>query len=742
MALAIALLALSGGAAWAAPLSGQVFDGQSLEPVVGAEVTIAGTALATRTDETGRFALPDVPAGAVEVVAVADGYEATRETIDHDVAGTDNVTLLLFAPGASSEIIEIESRAPPPPAAPAQQDLRREELTRIPGTRGDALTSLKSLPGVANADAGGSGPGLLVIRGSAPEDSKITIDGIEVPILYHFFGLQSVIPSEFIDTIDYLPGGFGARDGNATGGVIDVTTRSDQMNEYRGFAELSFINLAAFVQGPISEARNLQFAAGLRRSAIDFVLPVVIPEDSGIAFVTSPQYYDGQLRVDWRPSYQHRVSVLGLTSFDLLRLLNDILLPNEDDTVNGRWENETSFTRAIATWQYSGDTIENRLVGSAGVDGFRFDIAGERYLRVQSRSVDVRDDLIYTPSERLRLRAGGELRVIHRDSEIRFPLPPQEGAPPPESFSDLPLIEFDKTYYANTAALYLAADIEPVAGTTVSPGVRLDYFDRIGERTISPRLAVRQALGPWNLHLALGSYSRAPQQAEELQRDLMPELATQYVLGVERDLFPGVSASFSGFYTDRQQLVVQDAVMAAIDPNQAYVNRGVGRSFGGEALIRAKLPGFFGWVAYTLSRSDRVDEPLGDRRLFDFDQTHNLIAVASYTRGPWELGARWQYSTGSPVTPVLGSIYLADTNRYTPVYGEVNSDRLDTAHQLDVRIDRTWRFDSWRLSAYLDVTNVYANPRTLGFRYNFNFTRREAIEELPLVPALGVRGSF
>jgi hypothetical protein len=94
------------------------------------------------------------------------------------------------------------------------------------------------------------------------------------------------------------------------------------------------------------------------------------------------------------------------------------------------------------------------------------------------------------------------------------------------------------------------------------------------------------------------------------------------------------------------------------------------------------------------------------------------------------------------VTPVVGSVYLSDRNIYLPVFGDINSDRLDTAHQLDVRIDRQWTFRHFSLSGYLDVTNVYANPKTLGFRYNFDFSERQAIEELPLVPAIGLRGSF
>ena len=146
--------------------------------------------------------------------------------------------------------------------------------------------------------------------------------------------------------------------------------------------------------------------------------------------------------------------------------------------------------------------------------------------------------------------------------------------------------------------------------------------------------------------------------------------------------------------------------------------------------------------AYTLSRSDRVDGPLSERRLFDYDQTHNLVAVASWTWRKWQFGGRWQYATGIPTTPILGAIYQSDLNIYIPVLGEVNSQRIEPTHQLDLRVDRRFSLPHVELSAFLDVTNVYAHPKTLGFRYNFDYSEREAIRELPILPAIGLRGTF
>jgi hypothetical protein len=157
---------------------------------------------------------------------------------------------------------------------------------------------------------------------------------------------------------------------------------------------------------------------------------------------------------------------------------------------------------------------------------------------------------------------------------------------------------------------------------------------------------------------------------------------------------------------------------------------------------------FFGWIAYTLSRSVRQDHPSDDEYLFQFDQTHNLIMLGSYRLGRgWEFGARFRVVSGPLDTPVLGSpalpaIYSADAGSYTPLQGKPFSRRLPLFHQLDLRLDKRWQFQSWRLSAYLDVLNVYNNQSVEGLVYNYNFSQEAFQTGIPIIPSIGLRGEF
>ena len=62
--------------------------------------------------------------------------------------------------------------------------------------------------------------------------------------------------------------------------------------------------------------------------------------------------------------------------------------------------------------------------------------------------------------------------------------------------------------------------------------------------------------------------------------------------------------------------------------------------------------------------------------------------------------------------------------------------------ELDLRVDYTWAFETWALSLYLDVQNVYNQENIEGIKYNFDYTERSYYTGLPIIPALGLKGSF
>jgi hypothetical protein len=149
--------------------------------------------------------------------------------------------------------------------------------------------------------------------------------------------------------------------------------------------------------------------------------------------------------------------------------------------------------------------------------------------------------------------------------------------------------------------------------------------------------------------------------------------------------------------------------------------------------------GFFGWVTYSLSRSERKDHLDRDWRLFDYDQTHVLGVVASYEYHGWVAGLRFRWTSGMPRTPITGAFYDVRDDQYQPIFGKQNSIRIPDFVQLDVRLEKTLTFRRVNLNIFADVQNVTnrANPEEIV--YNENFTKRAYIIGLPVLAVVGLR---
>jgi hypothetical protein len=206
-----------------------------------------------------------------------------------------------------------------------------------------------------------------------------------------------------------------------------------------------------------------------------------------------------------------------------------------------------------------------------------------------------------------------------------------------------------------------------------------------------------------------------------------------------------VEVSVEGYYKDLYNFVSRSPTLTS--SRFVYNNEGSGSVIGAETLLKYKADDrFFGWLAYTLSRSVRRNDPSEEEFIFQFDQTHILTVLGSYRLGNgWEAGARYRIISGNMSTPVatgVPALYAADSGSYVARSGKPFSERLPLFHQIDVRVEKTWRFDYWRVMAYLDVWNSYNNPAVEGYQYNFHFSQRAAQTGLPIVPSFGLRGEF
>ena len=743
----------------AVPLSGVVRRRGDRTPVAGAVALVAvapGDERRAVTDERGRFSFAALPVGEHKLALRGAAILPLDVTVAlHEGKSTD---LSLFVD--VKERYASTVRGQRAVVETVEQTLTTAEIQRIPGTQGDTLKAVQNLPGVSRAPFG---IGLLPVWGSAPADTRVYIDGVNVPVLYHFGGLRSTVNSEMIDALTFVPGGYQADHGLGLGGIVDVDTRRPRTDGLHGYAQIDLLDGSLMLEGPLS--KTLSFAVAGRRSWIDVTLPLFTTS----AFQISPIYYDYQARLSWHPEARDVVDLFFFGSDDQLSLLARV----KDDALNATVDSHTFFHRAVLNWTHRFDRGRTLSVtSSVGYDApFGLGVAfGQTPTSLDERAFAYATRAVgrWPITSTLRLDGGldfeGDRWQVDRAGSpgtvtdlVGGTGAGGLGANGGFSGAGSGYAIDNLTLYTNHVAPFVTATLALFDRRfTVTPQFRLQIMTFAGYQgtpasfdrafvSPEPRLALRYQL---TAHVALkgavGLYAQPPDPSA-FSRDfgnpnIVPERGTQYIVGAEGELWPGLTAEIDLFWKS-----LRDLVVAGENPGDPPLdNDGIGRAYGGEILIRQNLgKRLFGWLAYTLSRSERKDHPDQSWYPFEFDQTNILTVMLSYflPRG-FEVGGRYRYVTGDPYTPVAGAFYDSVSDSYTPLAGPTNGARLGSFSQLDLRVDKVFTFDRWRFSIYLDVQNVLRadNPEAVG--YNYNYTIANPITGLPLLPILGIRGDF
>lgn len=724
--------------------------GPSGDPAVRARVRVrdsSGRETSVPLDAEGSFQLR-LPPG--EYAVVVDGDDLETTTNNETIAASESTSVVYRVrskPGAEAPggVQDIQVQGERPPREVTRRPIDRREIQRIPGTNGDALRAIENLPGVARPPGV---TGLLIVRGSAPADTGIFVDGMNVPIAFHFGGLTSVVPSELLDRIDFYPGNFGPEYSRAMGGAIDIGLRSPRKDRFHGVGQLDIVDARVFAEAPLG--KSTRFLVGGRRSYIDAWIGPVLEASGAVGVRTAPVYYDWQAMIeqDLGASTTGRLVFMGSDD----RLALSLNVAGADPSGTGALRNHTQFYRIQARTE-TRVSESTRWVNmlSYGQDSSEFSLNTILDLDIVTRPLQARSDLRHKITDGLTAVAGTDILFTQADVNVYAAPIPEDGQPNGPFFGRPRRRQtLDTTLFQPGA--YAMLEVSPVPSLKLLPSVRADYSSDIKDWRVAPRMAVRWDVARGDHRTTLkggaGIFNQPPQPYQSFPPFGTPTLrhnqAQHYSAGVEQVITPNVELSIEGFYKKLDYLVDQRPDATGSPSGVTYASSGSGNVYGGELLLRYKPDSrFFGWIAYTISRSERRAADSEALRVFDFDQTHVLSVLGSYKLGRgWEIGARFRYVTGNPYTPASGAVYDADAGAYAPINGPPFSGRNGPFHRLDVRIDKTWTFASWKLGMYLDVQNAYSRRNPEGVTYNYNYAQTDVTAGLPILPVLGIRGEL
>jgi hypothetical protein len=740
-----------------ATVAGVIHDRATGEPVPGVIITAADQFAAS--DDAGRFEL-ELPRGRWTLALTADWIAPVNVVVVLKAGERVELDVPVDQQDGGGEVVQIIDTAPHDAGTTT---ITAHDARNVPGASNDVLKVVQALPGVARPPPGS---GDLVVWGAAPQDTRVFIDGVPVPALYHVGGWRATVASDLVDDVKLQPGGFGAEHGGAIGGVVDVTTRPPPDDDGATFGA-DVLDAGAHAHGHLGA---IKLSGGGRISWLDRAVDLVEPRDATTGRAPSdvvpiPRWADGQLALAAPLGPGDELRALILTSHDAL----DRVVASNDPAADKRQRVRDDWARAALTWIRSRDSGDARLTLWGGAErartddafgGVPADLHRDTYaggVRAGYRTHVARGVLVGVGMD-----AQAARDLLHRDGSLS--LPPREGdvvvfgQPPGDDVNsdDWKTITIDAAPYAT---------LDWITGPlTITPGLRVDSYlfmssrllpvvgaaPPIGWQTVAvapePRLAVRWREGRVTYSLDTGVYHqpRDPADASAVfgTPTLELERGVHLAIGAQARLAQPLDAELVAYGRLLDELVVRDP---AVTPPLAKVltQDGSGRVAGVQATVRVRaFHDVSGWLTYTLQRSERQDTPDGGWRLFDHDQTHALAAVIGWERGPWSAGGRARFVTGEPRTEVVGAYFDARLGRWDPLLGAHNGIRLPDFFQLDVRGERRFELGEMKLAVYAEVHNVTSRTNAEEIAYSADYRAHDYISGLPLVAVLGIRGEL
>ncbi|MFZ7122300.1 MAG: TonB-dependent receptor [Bacteroidota bacterium] len=717
-----------------ATLNGQVVDKLSNQPIPFAPVQISGTTIGTTTDEQGRFEFRGLTPGIYNIEVTSVGYDKAA-VFEIDVSSTRVRPVRVELVARSTELEEVTVRPDPfvklEEAPVSVYNVGEVEIKRNPGANRDISKALQSLPGVA---ATASFRNDLIIRGGSSNENRFYLDGIEVPNINHFAtqgstgGPVGMINVDFIREVDFYSSAFPAARGNTLSSVMDFKLKEGRAERMGYTLTLGASDLAATVDGPLSEKVN--FIASWRRSYLQFLFKAI-----GLPFL--PTYDDFLVKTKWKIDDRNEITFLGLGADDRVRLnleqdetdLQQYLLNNLP--VNTQWNYTVGAVyRRYRTNGYSLFALSRNQLQNDAEKFQDNDASSENNRLLDYSSRETENKFRYEQVERI------------GSQKLTFGMNLESAEYANRTFNRLPYVgevryQSDISFYK--AALFAQWSISALReDLTLSAGFRLDantFNDRMQrpQDQFSPRLSLSYRLSDrFRFNANAGRYFQLPAYTILGFRDnagtLVNKVDARYmqcdhlVAGFEYTAPSFVRITLEGFYKNYSQYPfnLRDSISIANQGSDfgtvgtvpvRFDNRG--RSYGVEFMVQQKLfKKVFGILAYTLLRSEF--EGLDGRYLpssWDFRHVVSLTGGKYFPKN-WQVGFRFRFNSGTPYTPfdVAASVEKSNfdiTGQGIPDRTAINALRTDAFHQLDLRIDKKYYYKKWSLNFFLDVQNVY-----------------------------------
>ncbi len=747
-------------------LSGNIKDKKTGEPLIGALITIQEqSGIGASADVEGNFALK-LKGGKYTVKVFMIGYKASVKEI-HLTANAQLNFELVEETASLEEVVVVADKNESHLAPVGMEKLEMAQVNKIPVLMGekDVLKTIQLLPGVKGAGEGNSG---FYVRGGTNDQNLVLLDDAPVYNATHLFGMFSTFNSDVIKDVTLYKAGMPASYGGRLSSVLDISMTDGDKEKFHTSGSLGLISSKLAVEGPILKNKGSFILSG-RRTYADMFLK--LSKDKELNSKTL-YFYDLNGKATCTLNDKNRIYLTRYFGRDKLGFNENIGMDWGNSTASIRW-NHIYHSKLLSNTTLIYSNYDYKV--GVKLNDAKFALTSKintKTLKHEYKYILGKDNkLVFGFASSYHQFTPGQ--VSSTDQDVVQPLKLQEK-------------------YALENGIYIDHNWKILNKLNLTYGLRISTFSPkgSGEFTIlnregvvidtkklkknefananlnfEPRVSASYGLNErnslkfsytrnvQNIHLLSGSTSENPTDIWlPTSYNIKPEIADQFAAGYLNTFAKGgYEFSVETYYKGLQNQIdyKNGASVLANEKVEAELLYGIGRAYGLELFLKKKAGRFNGWIAYTLSRTERKIDGINEGKWYAAkqDRTHDISVVGIFDLNKkWSFSATWVYNTGNAVTFPTGKYKVDDQVQF--VYSGRNEERMPAYHRMD--IGATWtnkkteKFESsWNFSIY----NLYAreNAYSITFKQDpANASRTQAIQTtlFRIIPSVNYNFKF
>jgi hypothetical protein len=745
-------------------ISGHVKDAATGEDLIGATIFVKELNTGTTTNFYGYYSLNLIP-GSYTLVFTYIGYLPVEKSFSLE----ENLTFDLEMASSNQQLDEvvINGKAINENVTGNEMsavNLDAKTIREIPALMGevDIIKAIQLLPGVQTIAEGSSG---FSVRGGSMDQNLIQLDEATVYNASHLMGFFSVFNNDAIKDVKLYKGDIPAAAGGRLSSLLDVRMKDGNMKKLSGTGGIGTISSRFTLEGPIAKDKASFIVSG-RRTYADIFLKLFGNEDVRDNRV---YFYDLNAKVNYILDDNNRIFASAYYGNDVFKN-PEFKMGWGNTTFTMRWNHLFSkklfsnFTFIYSDFDYELGVPEGEANSFEWIANLS-DLGGKA-------------DFNYYLNTNNTVRFG--LSTIYH----KFTPGTARGLGSEAFFTEYEV----ENNNALETGIYLSNEQKFGSRFEMKYGIRFSHFTDIGSATIynynenfevidsttydkgerfSPYYGLEPRIGTTfilnELSSVKASYSRTRQYIHLAQNstagtpldiwfpsspNVKPQIADQFAVGYFRNFMNNSVETSAEVYYKKIENAVDFKDFAELLLNKHFEGElrfGEAWAYGLEILAKYNIKKVNGWVAYTLSRTERRIVGVNDNNIYpaSYDKPHDIELVFNYSPSQRiSVGATWVYQTGSAVTFPVGKMQVG--NKTVPIFSGRNEYRMPDYHRLDLSFTfrskdkpgRNWSHD-WNFSLY----NAYGrkNPWVINFKEepeNPNETYAEMTYLFSFVPSI------